>query len=183
MCLILFSYQTHPKYSLILAANRDEYYNRPTEPLAFWNDRPDILAGRDLKRKGVWLGITRTGRICAITNFREPFLRIESAPSRGLLVSDFLAGQESPEFYLNQIKQVGNRYNGYNLLAGDRSGLYYYSNQANAVQKLTAGLYGLSNHFLNTPWPKVKKGKAALEALLEKKEEINTEDIFDILNE
>jgi len=181
MCLILLAYDSHPTCRVVLAANRDEYYDRPTKPLAFWDDIPDILAGRDLKRNGVWLGVTRTGRIAAITNYREPFLRLENAPSRGLLVSDFLAGMESPEHYLDDIKTNGHRYNGFNLLIGDRSGLFYYSNMGSSIQKLTPGLYGLSNHLLDTPWPKIEKGKAALETLLDEKGEIDLEGVFRIL--
>jgi len=165
----------------VLAANRDEYYERLTEPLAFWNDRPNILAGRDLKGKGAWLGVTRSGRIAAITNYREPFSGLENAPSRGLLVSDFLAGTETPENYLNHIKTIGNSYNGFNLIVGDGSGLYYYSNKGNGIQKLKPGLFGLCNHLLDTPWPKIEKGKAALAALLDGRQTIGVEDVFNIL--
>jgi uncharacterized protein with NRDE domain len=181
MCLLLISYDMHPVYRVVLAANRDEYYNRPTAPLAFWNDMPDILAGRDLKRSGTWLGVTRTGRIAAITNYREPALRYENAPSRGHLVSNFLQGLESPENYLNHIKSSGNRYNGFNLIVGDWSGLFYYSNMADNIKKLKPGLFGLCNHLLDTPWPKVEKGKAAFSALLDGKQTIDIEDIFSIL--
>ena len=112
---------------MVLAANRDEYYDRPTGPLAFWSETPDILAGKDLKRYGAWLGVTRTGRVAAITNFREPFLKLENAPSRGFLVSDFLKGAQSSEEYLNYIETIGNQYNGFNLVVGDGKDLYYYS--------------------------------------------------------
>jgi len=183
MCLLLISYDMHPVYRIVLAANRDEYYDRPTAPLAFWNDMPDILAGRDLKRSGVWLGVTRTGRIAAITNYREPALRYENAPSRGHLVSNFLQGLESPENYLNHIKTIGHRYNGFNLIVGDGSGLFYYSNMADHIQKLKPGLFGLCNHLLDTPWPKVEKGKDAFNALLDGKQTIDIEDIFSILND
>jgi len=145
------------------------------------NDMPDILAGRDLKRSGTWLGVTRTGRIAAITNYREPALRYENAPSRGHLVSNFLQGLESPENYLNHIKSSGHRYNGFNLIVGDWSGLFYYSNMADNIKKLKPGLFGLCNHLLDTPWPKVEKGKAAFSALLDGKQTIDIEDIFSIL--
>ena len=100
MCLILFSYNTHPDYKLVLAANRDEFYDRPTKALAFWEDSPNILAGRDLKSRGTWLGISLSGRIAAITNFRYPLSIIEDAPSRGLLVSHFLSGAQPAKHYL-----------------------------------------------------------------------------------
>lgn len=183
MCLIIFSYDMHPRYRLILAANRDEYYNRPTAPLCFWDDAPDILAGRDLKHNGVWLGVSRNGRIAAITNFREPDFQIENAPSRGLLVSNFLASKESPKTYIEHVKSIGHRFNGFNLFIGDRSELFYYSNRKNSIKKIEPGLYGVSNRFLDTPWPKVTKGKADLNKLLDNTYEIDSEDIFGILKD
>ncbi len=183
MCLILFSYDIHPLYRLIFAANRDEYYNRPTAPLSFWDDAPGILAGRDLKHNGVWLGVTRTGRIAAITNFREPDFRITNAPSRGFLVSDFLASKESPKSYIEHVKSIGDRYNGFNLFVGDKSDLFYYSNREDTIEKIKPGLYGVSNHLLDTPWPKVTKGKAGLEKLLDNKDKIDSEDIFNLLKD
>jgi uncharacterized protein with NRDE domain len=181
MCLIIFLYEKHPDYRLILAANRDEFYDRPTSPLAFWDDSPAVLAGRDLKGKGTWLGITKNGRIAAITNFREPALVKSNAPSRGLLVSDYLTGTKTPKTYLKHIKTIGYRYNGFNLLLGDSEGLYYYSNKADKIKELKPGLYGLSNHLLDTPWPKVEKGKAFFKNILSKEKRINTEDIFSLL--
>jgi len=181
MCLIIFLYDKHPDYRFILAANRDEFYDRPTSPLAFWDDTPSVLAGRDLKGTGTWLGITKNGRIAAITNFREPALFKPNAPSRGLLVSDYLTGTKTPKIYLNHIKTIGHRYNGFNLLLGDSNGLYYYSNKIDKIKELKPGLYGLSNHLLDTPWPKVKKGKAFFKNVLSKEKLINTEDIFSLL--
>ncbi|QTA91151.1 NRDE family protein [Desulfonema magnum] len=180
MCLIFFSYNQHTDYRLILAANRDEYYERPTQALDFWDDTPHILAGRDLRGNGTWMGITRTGRWAAITNFRDPASLKADAPSRGMLVSNFLIGEASPEAYLEHISSIGHRYNGFNLLVGDASTLCYYSNRGNGIQKMNPGLYGLSNHLIDTPWPKVKKGKADLEIPLARKE-IDFKDIFQIL--
>ncbi len=180
MCLIFFSYNLRTDYRLILAANRDEYYERPTQPLDFWDDVPHILAGRDLRGKGTWMGITRTGRWAAITNFRDPASLKNDAPSRGLLVSDFLIGKASPKAYLEHIKSIGHRYNGFNLLVGDASAICYYSNRGKGVQRMNPGLYGLSNHLIDTPWPKVKKGKADIEIPFAKKE-IHSEDIFKVL--
>ena len=181
MCLIVFLYNKHPDYRLILAANRDEFYDRPTDPLSFWDDSPDVLAGRDLKGKGTWLGITKNNRIAAITNFREPALFNPDAPSRGLLISDYLTGTKTPEIYLKHIKTIGYRYNGFNLLLGDGNGLYYYSNKMDKIKELKPGLYGLSNHLLDTHWPKVEKGKTGLKKLLAGEKQINTEDIFSLL--
>nr|VFJ47277.1 MAG: Transport and Golgi organisation 2 [Candidatus Kentron sp. DK] len=142
MCLILLSCNAHPRYRLILAANRDEFHHRPTAPLAFWEDRPDILAGRDIRGGGTWLGITRTGRFSALTNFREPDSLGERALSRGLLVRGFLESRQSPVDYLADLEIEGNRYDGFNLLVGDSRGLYCYSNRENRIQELSPGVHG-----------------------------------------
>lgn len=182
MCLILLSYHNHPSYGLILAANRDEFYDRPTDPLGFWDEAPQILGGRDLKSGGTWLGVTKTGRICAITNFRDPAVQISDAPSRGHLVADFLKGTESPQKYLQKVMDEGGRYNGFNLLAGDESGIFFCSNRAKDIIRLSPGLYGLSNHLLDTPWPKVAKGKRCLENILSSNG-IDCESIFELLSD
>jgi len=183
MCLILFSYDMHPDYRLILASNRDEYYIRPTKPLAVWRDFPDVLAGQDLKSMGTWLGLTRAGRISAITNYRDPRSHKENALSRGLLVSNYLCGKTPPRAYLEGLKDFAAQYNGFNLLVGDVYGLYYYSNRKDSVTRLKPGLYGLSNHLLNTPWPKVEKGKIGLQTLLNGRKPILPENIFHLLSD
>ena len=183
MCLILLSYEMHPKYRMVFAANRDEYYNRPTAPIAFHEDSSDVLGGRDLQHHGMWLGVTRSGRFAAITNYRDSGPNISNAPSRGFLVRDFLTGKESPGNYLEHVKSIGHQYNGFNLLVGDRSELYYYSNRGHAIEKLKPGIYGLSNHLMDTPWPKITKGKSDLGKLLDDKEKIDPEDIFDLLKD
>ncbi len=181
MCLILFAYRIHPVYPLILAANRDEFYNRPARPLSFWEASPSVLAGRDLKNNGTWLGTNRRGQIAVITNYRDPSFRIDDAPSRGLLASEFLKGCSSPDDYMETITQTGNRYKGFNLLVGNAKKLFYYSNRSHAVEEIGPGLYGLSNHLLNTPWPKVEKGKSRLKRLLSEDKKINPVDIFELL--
>ena len=183
MCLILFSYNMHPLYRLVIAANRDEYYDRPTAPLAFQDDGTQILAGRDLKHNGMWLGITKTGRFAAITNYRDPATHIENAPSRGFLIRDFLTVTESPKTYLEHIDSTGHQYNGFNILVGDTSELFYYSNRGNRIKRITPGLYGLSNKFLDTPWPKIEKGKAYLKKIMDKNEKIDPENIFNMLKD
>jgi uncharacterized protein with NRDE domain len=157
-----------------MAANRDEFRNRPTAPAAWWSDQPDLLAGRDLSAGGTWMGVTRQGRFAALTNFREPHCVYPRGPSRGFLVTDFLAGSASPEDYLSAIAARSRRYNGFNLVVGDiQSGLFYYANRgcldeaAGPPKRLSPGLYGLSNHRLDTPWPKVLRGKAMLADCLE----------------
>jgi uncharacterized protein with NRDE domain len=183
MCLILFSYKIHPNYPLILAANRDEFYKRPTAPLDFWDTNPGVLAGRDLKANGTWLGVTRTGRIAAITNYREGGDPIEKAPSRGDLIRNYLTTDSDPSLYLNEVRKIGHTYNGFNLIAGDANGLFYISNRANRIQKLKPGLYGISNHLLNTSWPKVKNGTVRLQGVLNGKEKLDPEKIFEILSD
>jgi uncharacterized protein with NRDE domain len=167
MCLILFAYRFRPEYELLLAANRDEYYDRPAAPLAFWEEAPDLLAGRDLAAGGTWLGVTRDGRFAAITNYRNPRTLRPDAPSRGPLVSDYLRGRESAWEYLQNLLPRAAVYNGFNLLLGDVERLFYYSNQGGAPQALEPGLYGLSNHLLSTPWPKVERGLKGLATLLD----------------
>jgi uncharacterized protein with NRDE domain len=176
MCLILFSYKLHAKYRLILAANRDEFYDRPTASLDYWSDHPDVLAGRDLKGNGTWLGITRSGRLAAITNYREPAAHMEDAPSRGILIRDFLTGNAS-----KAVSKKSKAYNGFNLIAGDPSGFYYYSNRATRVRQLQPGLYGISNHLIDTAWPKIQRGKGLLKGQLNGREKIDIEKIWEIL--
>ena len=166
MCLILFAYESDPAFRLVLAANRDEFYDRPTVPVSFWEETPQLLAGRDLQAGGTWFGITRTGRWAAITNFRDPARHRPDAPSRGLLVSQFLLGEATALQYLQSLQREAAQYNGFNLLAGDGSGVFYFSNRRETIQALKPGIYGLSNRYLDTPWPKVVKGKEALSRLL-----------------
>jgi uncharacterized protein with NRDE domain len=181
MCLILFAYQHHPRYRLILAANRDEFYARPTAPLGFWSDHPQVLAGRDLEQQGTWLGVTRGGRLAAITNYRDPHAIKPSAPSRGHLVSDFLKGSMPPADYLKFISASAERYNGFNLLVGNPDELFYFSNHGGGILRLEPGLYGLSNSLLDTPWPKVAQGKQAIAALAGGDSELSLEKLFGLL--
>jgi len=167
MCLILFAYRAHPAYRLVLAANRDEWFQRPTAPAAFWADAPDILAGRDLEQGGTWLGVTRHGRFAAITNFRDPGNHRADAPSRGGLVSAFLRAEIAPTAYLEQLRPDASAYNGFSLLVGDRTSLGYFSNREGRIRDLEPGIYGLSNHLLDVEWPKVQLGKQRLAAWLD----------------
>jgi uncharacterized protein with NRDE domain len=182
MCLILLSYRNHPLYRLILAANRDEFYDRPTAPIGFHEEAPHILAGKDLKSGGTWLGVTKTGRICAITNFRDPERQLNDAPSRGILVENFLKGAEPPENYLKKVRKEGHKYNGFNLLAGDETDLFCFSNMSDEITELSPGIHGLSNHLLDTPWPKVEKGKRGLKQILSENV-IVPERIFELLSD
>jgi uncharacterized protein with NRDE domain len=180
MCLILFAWNAHDNYPLILAANRDEFYERPSAPAAFWADAPDLLAGRDLKAGGTWFGITRSGRLAAITNYRDPASLKTEAPSRGHLVSDYLRGQENPEAYLLRLAPRAGLYNGFSLLVGDCSELCFYSNRGEAICP-GPGIHRMSNHLLDTPWPKVNRGKLALEQLLAGDHGPSPEALLDLL--
>jgi uncharacterized protein with NRDE domain len=182
MCSIFFAYNAHPEYRLILAANRDEFYERPTAAAAFWHDAPEILAGRDIVHGGTWLGVTKTGRFAAVTNYRDP-----SAPtgnlSRGKLVGNFLRENLPVENYLKNTEQNAKKYSGFNLLAGSfDSPIGYFSNRGDGVKILDGGIYGLSNHLLDTPWQKVRRGKEALEKIV-KKRKISVENLFEILRD
>lgn len=181
MCLILLAYDAHPNHRLIVLANRDEYYSRPTAPLDFWQDHPEVLAGRDLERHGTWMGVTRTGRLAAITNYRAPHLLKKDAPSRGHLVSGFLLSDEPPAEYLRRIGAKADAYNGFNLIVGNSAHLFYYSNMEGTIRKLESGIYGLSNHLLDTPWPKVLHAKQALAALLNEGRETSREIFLKVL--
>lgn len=162
MCLILLAWRVHPDYPLVVAANRDEAFARPTAPASFWAESPDVLAGRDLQAGGTWLGITREGRFAALTNFRDPAADRPDAVSRGTLVSDFLRGAQSPPAYFAAIAPRSRSYNGFNLLAGDGENLAWFSNVEGTPRQLEPGIYGICNHLLDTPWPKVQAAKSAL---------------------
>jgi Uncharacterized conserved protein len=180
MCSIFFAYGAHPKYRLILAANRDEFYERPTAEAQFWNDAPQVLAGRDLVCGGTWLGVTTAGRFAAVTNYRDPSAPV-GALSRGNLVGDFLRGEDSVRSYLEKIEREGRNYSGFNLLVGDfDSGIGYFSNRGADAKILDAGVYGLSNHLLDTPWRKVRRGKELFSKLIEDRD-FPVESLFEIL--
>jgi uncharacterized protein with NRDE domain len=166
MCLILFAVRDHPVYKLIVAANRDEFYSRRTAPAAYWPDHPAILGGRDLEAQGTWMAMNTTGKIAMVTNYRDPGAINPSAPSRGRLVSDYLAGQESPKDYLTLLEPQAAAYNGFNLIVGSVDELWYLSNYGPGVAHIAPGQHGLSNHLLETPWPKVVRGKEKFRALL-----------------
>ena len=169
MCLIFMSFKTHPDYKLIVAANRDEFYNRKTAPAHFWTDYPHVLGGRDMEASGTWLGVNRQGKVSMITNYRD-FKNIRhDAPSRGHLVSGYLTGNTEPEMYMRAVEMRGAMYNGFKLIAGTPDKLYYYSNYKHGVELIAPGLHGLSNHLLNTQWPKVRKGLDKMRPLMNTK--------------
>lgn len=166
MCLILAALDAHPDYALVVAANRDEFYDRPTARADFWADHPEILGGRDLRAGGTWLGIDRGGRIAAVTNYRQGEREAAAPRSRGFLVSDYLTSDVDAGTHIARAEREADRYNGFNLLAGDARELHWFSNREGRPRRLGPGIYGLSNHLLDTPWPKVTAAKSALSAVL-----------------
>ncbi|MEJ0007944.1 MAG: NRDE family protein [Steroidobacteraceae bacterium] len=167
MCLLVLAWRAHPRYRLIVAANRDEYHARPTAPMAVWADAPDILAGRDLSAGGTWLAVDRHRRFGIITNFRDVQARRPDAPSRGGLIPDWLRQGVAPATFLGQIEPLAPHYAGFNLLLNDAENLYYASNRApRFLTALQPGVYGLSNLLLDTPWPKLTRVREQFTAWL-----------------
>jgi uncharacterized protein with NRDE domain len=167
MCLILLAHDVHSRYRLVVAANRDEFYERPTARSDWWRDLPGVLAGRDLQSGGTWIGVTRSGRFAAITNYREPGGTHADAPSRGQLVVDALTCAGGPHTAQLRIMETGGDYNGFNLLAADRHGVWVCSNRsADPPRRVERGVFGLSNHLFDTPWPKVMTGRDEMSAAL-----------------
>lgn len=165
MCLIVFGWQSHPEYRLILAANRDEFHGRPARELHWWPDQPDTLAGRDLQAGGTWLAANRNGRFATVTNYREGQPRKAGLRSRGDLVTNFVSGDVQQEDYVGGIE--GDRFAGFSLLTAEGDELWYVSNRGDGPRRLQQGIYGLSNAALDTPWSKLVRSRDALAALLE----------------
>lgn len=167
MCLLAIGWRVDSGYPLVFAGNRDEFHARPTAEAAWWRDSPDVIGGRDLEGGGTWLGADHRGRFAVVTNFREPALdQASAAPSRGALVSDFLTGSESSKDYAVQVESRSGGYAGFNLLVADSGGLHYVSNRSPGRLDLPAGIYGLSNSALDTPWPKVVQLRAGMHKVL-----------------
>jgi uncharacterized protein with NRDE domain len=166
MCLVLVVWRSHPMYPCLVAANRDEFHARPTARAEWWPDHPEILAGRDLEAGGTWLGITRTGRFAALTNYRDAEQRRVGTPSRGALVTSILESGASVAEGLTYLRDVSANYNGFNLIFSDGERLGIYESVLGSGRELGPGIYGLSNHLLDTPWPKVQNAKTRLEAAL-----------------
>jgi uncharacterized protein with NRDE domain len=182
MCVLTFSYKNHKNYELIVAANRDEFYARPTKPAAFWGDGSHIYGGRDLKEGGTWLAVSGAGKFAAITNYRDLSAINPNAPSRGKLVSGFLTNEFTAEEYSAKLLKEGKQYNGFNLVYTDFNKMYYYNNVTNEAKELPPGIYGLSNAFLDTDWPKLTNLKAKFEDAL-KDDEPDFSKLFAALDE
>ena len=167
MCLIVFAWKLIPQCPLVLAANRDEFFSRPAQSADWWQDQPNIFAGRDLEGGGTWLGVNQQGRFAALTNIRNGYQPALEKRSRGELVSNFLRHDISAQDYVEQVRTIGAEYNGFNLILGDEDAMYWVSNgEDSEPQAITPGIYGLSNGALDTPWPKVVRAKAQFASLL-----------------
>ena len=167
MCLIVLAWKARADLPLVVAANRDEWRERPTEPAHWWPDHPRLYAGRDLSAGGTWMGVTRAGRFAAVTNFRDPADKRSTARSRGGLVTDFLLGRESPRDFLATLAARAGEYNGFNLIVGDGASLWYFGSREGEARAIAPGIHGLSNHLLDEPWPKVVRARQAMEASLQ----------------
>jgi uncharacterized protein with NRDE domain len=169
MCLLVLAWKTHPRYRLVFAGNRDEFHARPAAPMAWWNEAPDILAGRDLQAGGTWLGLSRDARFAVVTNFRDLQPPLPGAPSRGTLVTRWLEDERPAMRFAESLSDEAPRYSGFNLLLADDDTLIYASNRAPAwARSLNAGVHGLSNHLLDTPWPKLERTRERFRILLER---------------
>ena len=179
MCLVTLAFQTHPHYPLVVVANRDEFYERPTAAAGFWSDHPNLLAGRDLEAGGTWFGVNKAGRWATVTNFRGGAIMADL--SRGGLPSSYLH-DNSPELsqYFHNVLAEGERYSGFNLLAGTVNELAYCNNLNNEVQSLAPGIYTLSNDLLDTPWPKAELARDTLEHAL-RMDTLRSEDLVSVL--
>lgn len=167
MCLLVFAWKTHPDYPFVFAGNRDELHARPARPAGFWEDAPQVLGGRDLEAGGSWLGVSVSGRFAVVTNYREGPAPQKGPRSRGELTAQFLRSDTPPELYIREVAQRAREYGAFSLITGDPGTLWYFSNRADTPpREIPAGLHGLSNHLLDTPWPKVIRSMTILEALL-----------------
>jgi len=189
MCLIVFDWRPDAAAGpmLTLAANRDEFFTRASAPLDWWHDAPNVLAGRDLVGGGTWLGLSRDGRFAALTNHRDPRVFRVDAPTRGTLVADYLAGPpRAPLDYLHWVAERGAAYNGFNLIVGDLTTrtLGWYCNRADTPPSLLpAGVHGISNAVLDTPWPKLVRKRDELGARVERERTPTLEALIEIMRD
>ena len=183
MCLILLAVDVHERYRWVIAGNRDEYYERPTRAADFWPSGEDIFAGRDERAGGTWMGVSSKGRFATLTNYRDLSLLKTDAPSRGVLVKDFLLSKEKPAQYFDRLAKKSNHYSGFSMIAGANSSLGYYSNVENRVRLIERGVFGLSNNLFDVPWPKVETGKRRLTALLDKQEDDLVHGLLEVLQD
>jgi uncharacterized protein with NRDE domain len=184
MCLLVLAWQVHPRYRLVVAANRDEFHERPTDPMAAWPAPDDIIAGRDLRGGGTWLGIDRRRRFGIVTNFRELQRPAPGAPTRGNLIPGYLRNPAPVTQYIQNLEPLAEEYSGFNLLLADRESLWYVSNRApQFARALPPGIYGLSNELLDTPWPKLQRVRRRFDPLVKQPDNIPRDALFAILSD
>lgn len=181
MCLISLAWRAHPRYELILAANRDEFHRRPAQPAGFWPEAPQLLAGRDLTQGGTWCGVTRDGRVAAVTNYRDPSMAEAGKRSRGHLVRDYLLGGEGAELSAAQVERRKPVYSEFNLMLGDAQGLWYVGSRAMGPQRIEAGVHGISNGPFDMAWPKVRHARDGLSRLVAE-DAVTPEALFELLS-
>jgi uncharacterized protein with NRDE domain len=183
MCLILFALRAHPRYPLIVAANRDESYDRPAAPAAFWSEHPGVYGGRDLQAGGTWLAVSLSGRFAGVTNYRQG-RRSDGAPrSRGELTRDYLTGTMDVADYLESVERKQSDYHGFSLIAGTPDRMFFCSNRGGGYVPIAPGVHGLSNRLLDEPWPKVERGIAVIEGLLHASEADLKRELFELLGD
>jgi len=182
MCLLVLAWNAHPRYRLVVAANRDEFHDRPALPLAQWTDRPEILAGRDVRAGGAWIGIDRERRFGVVTNFRDLQRRLPGTQSRGDLIPSYFGQPAGAGDVMTQLAATAPHYSGFNLLLADARTLWYGSNRADSfARELSTGIHGLSNHFLDTPWPKLQRVRRRFDVVIEEQQTIDPTRLFSIL--
>jgi uncharacterized protein with NRDE domain len=181
LCLIVLAWRPGAGRPLVVAANRDEWRDRPAQAAHWWPDHPKVFAGRDLQAGGTWMGVTRGGRFAAVTNFRDPSDRRSTARSRGELVTQFLLSAATPREFLEGLAARAPDYNAFNLIAGDGRSLWYFGSRAGEAREIAPGVHGLSNHVLDEPWPKVVRGRMAMEGALARPDPASP--LFDMLAE
>lgn len=181
MCILFIAINQHPRYPLIIAANRDEFHQRSTKPAHFWENHKNLLAGKDLVGHGTWMGINKAGNIAALTNIRAPGKERDNAITRGELVANFLKTTISQSDYLQTLKKSHLDYNGYNLLFGNLKQLQVYNSFEDAAYELEDGVYGLSNASLNSPWPKLDIGRSGLADYCKNADILSHEHLFELL--
>ncbi len=183
MCLLVFAWNVHPRYRLIFAGNRDEFHDRPAAPMAWWHDDAHILGGRDLQAGGTWLAVSRSGRFGVVTNFRDMQRPLAGAPSRGTLITRYLGGESDGRQFMRELTTTAGDYGGFNLLLTDEQAMVYASNRAPEFSReLSAGVHGLSNHLLDTAWPKLELTRDRFKRLIAS-DEPPFEGLFEMLND
>ena len=183
MCIVFIAIDQHPEYPLMIAANRDEFHERPTASMDFWTDYPDVLAGKDLRKGGTWLGINRTGRFCSVTNYKSDKPVDGDALSRGILVKMFLAECPTAEDFIDFLFKDGHQYGPFNIVFGHYSSLYTYSNENKTLSNLTPGFHGISNGPMDDPWPKMLLGVNRFTDLISSRTRISIETLNQIMRD